>query len=257
MSFTADVPGFFRNVRVVTTTLSKNPDDLRVALAIRTINAVKAMTGNPMIVIDGSPEPVKDLLRSAGADVVDEDPTNKTMGDSRRQAVYWGEMAGSDIIIWMEPEKYPLVPFLPQLVAPVMNGEFDLVIPRRRSLRSYPAYQMAKELEGNHEVASMTGRPDLDLWSGPRIMNRKAATLFTHYRGQFGDRWESIFIPVVETLSMGLRVGSVTVDYVHPPEQTAAESGPEFDQKRDVQLNVLVEAMRLATTTTHKIRGVS
>lgn len=235
----------FQRVRVVTTTLAEI-DDPRVGFAVRTIKAVRELTGQQLIIVDGSKPLTKGVFESAGAEVHDQVP-GSTMGASRRQAIQLGLDAGAQVIVWLEPEKYPMVPFLPQLVAPVLSDDFHLVIPRRRSLQSYPAYQMAKELEGNWQAASMTGRPDLDLWSGPRIMNRRVAEIFTAYKGQYRDRWESIFVPAVWALLMDFRVGSVEVDYVHPFEQAMQEDGsPEFNRKRDVQLEDILAAISQA-----------
>ena len=83
-------------------------------------------------------------------------------------------------VIWVEPEK-TFAQHVPLLVNLMGDQGPDLIIPRRASLRSYPDYQMAKELEGNHEAGTLTGRPDLDLWFGPRVMNRRMAELFVEY----------------------------------------------------------------------------
>lgn len=229
-------------VAVVTTTFSKTVKDLRLQLAIRTVREIKNLLGYGPIIVDASPDPVKLALEEAGGQVYQQRP-DTTMGSARRQAVSQALSQGAETIIWMEPEKYPLVESLPRLVEFKRLWPYDLVIPRRASLRSYPAYQMAKELEGNHEAGSLTGRPDLDLWFGPRVMDRRAAELFCSYDGRYGDRWESIFIPVMMSLRKGLHVTGHTVDYIHPPEQTASESGPDMDQKRDDQLNSLLAAM--------------
>lgn len=194
------------------------------------------------MVIDASLASTKELLRRVGGQVFDQLP-GTSMGAARRQAVEVALRQKAEIIIWMEPEKAPLASFLPELIDQFSATQANLLIPRRRTLRSYPAYQMAKELEGNHEVASLIGRTDLDLWFGPRVMDRRAAELFCSYGGQYGDRWESIFIPVMMSLRQGLKVVGHTIDYIHPPEQTAAESSPDFDQKRDDQLNSLLAAM--------------
>lgn len=247
---TPDQSELFQQVYVATTTYSNGIGELRTQLALRTIKDLVALTGHPPIVVDASPDLASvAAFEEAGAYIVLQNP-NTRMGQSRRQAVRYAMDDGAKIVIWMEPEKYPMVPFLPNLVAPILSDEFDIIIPRRRTLRSYPEHQMLRELQGNHEAGSMTGRPDLDLWVGVRVMNIKAAGLFLNYDGECGDRWESIFIPVVMALREGLRVGSVDVDYVHPPEQTKAETGdPEFDRKRDVQLEVLLASINMAITT--------
>lgn len=89
----------------------------------------------------------------------------------------------------------------------------------------------------------MTGH-GLDMWSGTRTFHRDLARYFTGYDGSCGDRWESIFIPVMDMISDGRRVVPVEIDYVHPAEQTKLETGdPYFDKKRLEQLDVLTYAL--------------
>lgn len=227
---------------VVTTTFSKNVQDMRFKLALNMVSSIVQRFGTGPIIVDDSPAEVKDALRAIGGQVFDQEP-GTGMGAARRQAVKVALEQGAETIVWMEPEKHPLVTFLDQLVDQFDFDRADLLIPRRRSLRSYPTYQMVKELEGNHEAGSLTRRPDLDLWFGPRVMNRRAARLMVDYDGQYGDRWDSIFIPVLMALKRNYTVVGHTVDYVHPPEQTAAESDPSMDRKRDEQLVTLLDGM--------------
>ena len=74
-------------------------------------------------------------------------------------------------------------------------------------------------------------------------MNRRAARLMVEYDGQYGDRWDSIFIPVLMAMKRNYTVAGHTIDYIHPPEQTAAESDPSMDRKRDEQLVMLLDGM--------------
>lgn len=212
------------------------------------------IAGYKVIVVDGSPESwVQAVLQQCGAVVLRE--TGKGMGAARRQAIQ--AALDSQCIIWLEPEKAPLVPLLAPVVRKITVDGIDLVVPRRASLASYPQYQQYCELTGNHEVGNLTGRPELDLWFGPRVMNPRVAKLFTGYDGEYGDRWDSIFAPVARAIAMDepqssqsagkpIKVASVVVDYRHPPEQTAAESNDKtMDRKRDQQLAELVDAMRI------------
>src|SRR3989344_5664288 len=150
-----------------------------------------------------------------------------------------------EAIGWVEPEKHTLIQHIPTLMGPVITDQCDMVIPQRISLETYPAYQRDSELEANRELASITGRPDLDLMSGPRFMNRKAAEIMAAYDGEYGNNWEILFVPVLHMLKAGLRITSVPVPYEHPEEQRA-EDDEAMRRKRDIQREVLVAAMKKA-----------
>lgn len=236
-------------VVLVTTTLYQSTLDVRCGLAVETAKAARAC-GYPIIVADGSPErSVRKALAACGAIVFEQ--TNTRMGASRRQAfqsaLTWNG-GQADVMVWLEPEKYTLVPLLGPAIVTVATRQIDLVIPRRTSLDSYPPYQARSERLANTAFSAITGCPDLDLCFGPRVMSRAIAEeFFLRYDGRYGDAWEIIFVPVLSALAAGKRVGSVEVDYVHPREQTAAEEGnAAMDAKRDQQRVSLIAAMASA-----------
>ncbi len=227
---------------LVTTTFSKSVEELRSQLALNTVRATRE-AGHDIIVVDGSlDQKFKDALSGAGAIVHEQ--KEKGMGSSRRQCIQAGLDAGAECIIWLEPEKYPFVPFVPDLVKKLRTSVPHLIVPRRRNLDGYPPYQHFSELRLNHELGNITGRPDLDLSIGPRVFNRLAANYFLDYKGERGDQWESIFIPVLRALYDGVLIESFIVGYVHPPEQTAAElEDEEMNHRRDLQRKSLIRAM--------------
>ncbi len=230
---------------LVTTTFSKSSDELRFRLALKTCDAAREH-GYPLIVVDGSPhESMRDLLREHGATVFKEEGGG--MGASRRQTISAGLDTGAEAIIWLEPEKYPIVGELSKCIDALDSQDCDLVVPARESLESYPMYQELSELRANRELGFITGRPDLDLMIGPRVMTPTMANLMLQYTGQAGgDNWEILFIPVLWMLQKEeWSIGSRRVNYVHPPEQTAAEVGDEeMNKKRDFQRHSLVASMR-------------
>lgn len=240
-----------KKVVLVTTTFSTDPSgDLRFGMALKTIEAAKRC-GYPIIVVDGSPGNLgaSEMLERHGAVVFCQKLSG--MGNSRREAIRAGldwQAEVASVIVWLEPEKYPIVPLLSPAIAAVADDQFDLVIPHRKSLWNYPPYQAASETIANQALGAITGRPDLDLYIGPRVMSRAVASrYFLGYDGKFGDQWESIFIPVLHALRCGARVGSVVVDYVHPPEQTLAETGDvAMVNKRDRQRTLIIANMACA-----------
>lgn len=228
---------------LVTTTFSKSVDDVRAQLALKTCRAARD-NNYPIIVVDGSPcEEFKYALREAGAVVVDQEKPG--MGQSRRECLNLGLTTGADVIAWLEPEKYTLVPLLGPCVSPVLSGEAEVVIPRRRNLDGYPQYQHWSELRANWELGNITKRFDIDFYIGPRIMNRKSAQRMAAYQPKHpdGDNWEILFVPLVPLLAEGVSIMSVIVDYVHPVEQLI-EDDESMRSKRDKQRIDLVSAVQ-------------
>lgn len=230
-------------VVLVTTTFSPNADDLRFRLALDTCREA-ARCGYQLVIVDDSPpEEAKGLLEAAGATVFKQ--TEKGMGGSRRQVLREALARGAETIVWLEPEKAPLVGLLGPCIDMVSSSGYDLVIPMRRTLESLPTYQQRSEYWANLLLAHVTKRYDLDLMFGPRVMSREAAELFLSYDGSAGDLWHILFLPVLRALAAGMNIGKVVVEYVHPPEQTAAEEGNEaMDAKRDQQRVAIVAAVQ-------------
>jgi hypothetical protein len=166
------------------------------------------------------------------------------MGRSRRQAVQAAsDIAGDDgLVLWMEPEKYTLVGEIEKMVDALTAAEADVAVSDRGPLDSYPLEQRLAEPLGNLAFELITGHK-LDMWSGPRLMNSLAVLHFLAYVGEYGDKWDAIFIPVIRMIAHGLKVVSAPVNYVHPPEQTLAEGTADMVVKRVIQLHNLVPAM--------------
>ncbi len=227
---------------LVTTTFSKSVEDVRAQLALKTCRAARD-NNYRIIVVDGSPcEEFKQALRETGATVIDQKKPG--MGQSRRECFDAGLSTGADVIVWLEPEKYTLVPLLGPCVSPVLSGEVDVVIPRRRNLDGYPQYQHWSELRANWELGNITKRFDIDFYIGPRIMNRQATMIMAEYQPiHYGDNWEILFIPLLWFLTGGVSIDSVIVDYVHPAEQLI-EDDESMRSKRDKQRIDLVSAMQ-------------
>lgn len=235
------------DIVIATSTFYKSVEDLRCQLALSTLEAARGKN-IPVFLVDGSPleSGVNETL-GRYALVLTEEP-GSTMGAGRRKALRYAAKAAGEkgVVVWMEPEKAPLVPFLRQLAEPIFNGHADVIVPARtpHGFTSYPVVQAKYEHAGNASFELLTGK-DLDVWFGPRLMNIRGLQHFLDYDGQRGDRWEAIFIPLLRAIKAGLRVESVSTYYRHPPEQTAAE---EKDlhvglSKRLEQLTILVNAM--------------
>jgi hypothetical protein len=233
-----------KQIVLITTTFYKSEEDIRAQLALKT--AMEAQKNNyPLIVVDGgSVKKIVDVLFNFGATVFNQ--SKDGMGVSRRQAMTEAvKLYGEDAIyVWLEPEKYSLINYIDLLVKPIIEGLADIVIPKRITFDDYPPEQTYAELIGNKAFEYITGHT-LDIWYGPKVMNYKSLQEFLAYKGEYGDMWESIVIPVIRAIHKGLRVTSVLVRYTHPPIQTKTESGDiRFLLKRIDQLKNIILAMQ-------------
>ncbi len=234
-------------IALATSTLYHATHDIRFGLAMQTLY-IAAIHGYTMVAYDNSPENVYQALKQVeryGDIRIFACSAELSMGHKRRLAIRAAlDIAGPEGVgAYIDAEKYPMIPLLRKTAQPILRGEADLVIPGRTSLASYPRTQQLFEEAGNHFFAAYTGFR-CDAWFGLRIFNAKAGELFCAYDGRHGDRWDAIFIPVIEAIAKGLRCRACEVDYVHPAAQTQAETGNiAMDEKRREQLNVLVEAI--------------
>jgi hypothetical protein len=281
-----------KNTAIGTTTFYPSRDGkmtdgdlLRSRLALEMIDTALAQGYEVFVVDGGSDASWRSSVTQLGAHVLNEvDHPRGILGPGRRQALEAAANSDRQLIAWVEPEKAPLIraagymALRPLAIAggPVLAGEANLIVPRREDeLASYPEQQRFEEITGNLTVRDtlrdyFVGKgltfdqaaekvPYLDLWIGPRIMDRRGVTRFLDYDGKLWDKeannkqgawvthdaWESIFVPVWQAIFDGKKVGGVAVPYVHPAEQTKLESAVlSYSYKRVEQLQVITNAAR-------------
>jgi hypothetical protein len=230
------------NIVIATTTAypSGAENSLRADLALQFIK--KCIEKQyPLVVVDNSSsesflQQLKDIFPSYLSQ------TTPGFGKGKREAIAKA-VKQADIIVLTEPEKISLLNFIQEITEPIQNNSADLVIPRRKSVTSYPLFQQKTEQLLNEVWRNIT-KTDLDISIGPRVFRKDIAEFFLDYNGKFGDRWESIFLPVIDAIRAKKRVKDVEIEYLHPAEQTAQEEGNiEFDLKRLDQLNSLSHAI--------------
>lgn len=233
---------FLGKVAIATTTMY-DPDSevgrLRMGLVERTVKEATKRRYDIIVVDGGSSDEFLKSLESNGAIIHSE--KGETMGVGRRQAIEEASKL-KDLVVWTEPEKHPYIGEIWKTVVPLVGEQADLVVPARISLSSYPLSQQYSEAYGNRVWHEVTGH-ELDMFIGPRTWRADQSHYFLSYNGEYGDLWDSIFIPIMNMIRDGRRVLSVDVNYVHPQEQTRLEEGnSEFSMKRLNQLNNLVPA---------------
>ncbi|MSU55359.1 MAG: hypothetical protein EXS46_02345 [Candidatus Taylorbacteria bacterium] len=233
-------------------TFYKTPGELRHRLALQTIGMAK-QADYPVIIVDGSPDPsIAESFRDAGAVVFPQ--LHRGMGPARRQAFFHANehaiRYGYELIFTTEPEK-PIVPFIPQIVAPIDGKEVFVSIPFRseKSWKTWPAFQAASEKRANAVYADAMGLEGFDPMMGPVAWHIQVAGGFMSFNPKvFGvpDTYIHHYVPPMLMAVTGKMPASVTVDMVYPPEQAAAEGvdNDEIRQKRAVQLESLSGAYR-------------
>jgi hypothetical protein len=239
---------------VIATTTFYNPDseiDRHRAENARNAIRTAGQEGYGVIVVDGgSPEELLKEFEDLGAKVHAQ--TAEGMGGSRRQVLRLAYDTGKDIIAWTEPEKESYIPEIQKTARPILEDKADIVIPRREGLYSYPTAQQNAEPLGNAFWKALTGN-DLDMWFGPRTWRRDVSHFFLDYEGTYGDKWDSIFIPVMDAIIDGKRVAEVNVAYTHPKMQTELEdSNIQFYFKRLEQLQNLMHALETHWNERHQ-----
>lgn len=230
----------------IATTTRYNPDSeegvLRAGLAEDTIRDALELGYDVSVIDGGSADEFLQRLEAYGAHIEAEE--GNTMGAGRRQALRKARDSGRMIVAWTEPEKVDYVGSIAATSLPIIEGAVDLVVPERKSLESYPVAQQHSERFGNAVFQGLTGR-DLDVFIGPRTIGEKAFGYFLGYDGEYGDLWDSIFIPVLESIYFGGGVIGVPIDFEYPEEQRRFEErhAAGFNIKRLAQLDNLVPAL--------------
>lgn len=232
------------SITLVTSTkydLLSDVSKTRAKLALRTITQAIDFGFEVIVVDSGSSKKFKSKLDATGALV--EHKKNLSMGAARRAGFLLASKKRSEIVTWLEPEKTSFVSQILNTAKPILKGSADIVIPARKSLDSYPDFQHLEEYTGNMFWADLTGMK-LDIWFGPKTIHRSSLKYFTRYKGKYGDKWESLVIPVIDAYFDGKRIASVTVNYTHSKQETNLEQGNiKSNVKRIEQLTLLTTSM--------------
>jgi len=226
------------NIVIATSTFyPAKKDKIRIALSKKTFQKARSL-GYLIVAVDGgSPKTLTSEYEKLGARVFCQEKPG--MGNGRRQAISLATEMSNNIVVWMEPEKAPFVSQIESLSSLLEKQAAGIVIPKRKSLSSYPFVQQQTEMLGNLFWKELT-QSDLDVYFGPRVWKKEISEYFLKYNGEYGDLWDSTFIPIMNAIAEGKKVISGEIDYKHPPEQAEQEKNNlPFWEKRFEQLDKL------------------
>lgn len=232
------------DVTIVTATYYRSSVETRFLLA-QCFCEEAQLRKIPLLIVDGSPEPfVRSTFECIGATVVRE--KDRGMGPSRRQGFREAfSNPETKFVCWVEPEKYDLVRYVHEMADYMEQEEANILVPRRRHFVNYPTMQVHAETLANRMAEIYTGRW-FDRWFGPKLFDRIGGEYFLNHNGEkYGDRWESIILPVDAALAGGLNVSGYEVDYTHPYDQLVDEEGrADYDLKRLEQMEVILSNIK-------------
>jgi hypothetical protein len=205
------------NVAILTSTQYKNwspltegegrrvddTDGVRGDLALQTAQSAIDM-GYQIVFVDGLSSPAFQNELHRIFDEADLDPEKQgkghfisrdpedTMSGAQRRGLAEASKSGVAAIVWMEPEKTPLVPLLDKVTEPVLKKHADVVVIGRdkqgsgenQTFPGYPNYMVASEKKGNkwfnnmlrHAQLTPTQLPDyeteseFDTYFAPRVI---------------------------------------------------------------------------------------
>lgn len=228
---------------IATATQYQSVDEVRAQAALHTLETVLEH-GYRYVVVDDSCNAFRSLLNRSGVTVVPQAAPG--MGASRRQAIQEAMKIGGSrgAFTFIEPEKYPIIPHLAEGFEMVQGGVADFVVLSRtiEGMRSVDrAWEFASYL-GNLSWEFATGCHTMDVFLGTRVFNYQVAEMHLWNRPGIpgDDSWGATHYPMLDALKQGLHGAGLLVNYIHPPEQKAAEDNPLFLLKRVKQTRLLV-----------------
>jgi hypothetical protein len=232
-------------VVLATTTKYENgieSDEVRKDLALQLLSSARKI-GYKVIVVDSSNNAdFSNQLRNLGIVVHLDDKLDLT---SQRNAAYkLATQQGTEFILWTEPEKTTLIDYIPDMMKLFDEEDLDIVVPRRKSLSSYPSFQQETETEGNATWKRLTGI-DLDVFFGPRVWRKEVNNYFLNANSikKHNDKW-ALYIPLLNAVLDNKKVGSIEIDYYYPQQQAETEENSQvFRDKRLKQLANFKELM--------------
>lgn len=242
---------------ILMTSWHKTTQDTRCVLTHQIIEEA-ASKNYPVVIVDGSDDPaIAESFRERGAIVFPQQ--ERGMGPSRREvfahagqpSIHLPPMASMRdritpmdwqapiYFVWME-EKPDLVRSIPLLVAPLVAGEAEIVIAKRLSMETWPAFQQESETRANAAYREATGM-DYDPMFGPVAFSFRMLRFFRECRPErygvspYAAGYIQHFAPL-ESIAAGYMTTSITVNCSYPEQQRQEEETVLNDAMREKRL---------------------
>jgi len=239
-------------------------------IGLQTLKEAKEKGYQVLVVDGGSSNEFKNELTRLGITVQDQEEKGYSAGrqQSYREA---SKLEGVKAILSTEAEKFSVIHdcISDEAIKLILEGKYDAVLLKRTkdSFATYPPEQAEYEQRANELFNSILrarnllpeNEENLDAWFGPRLIKNDPAVLDLFLQNYTFLKTEekkideitdpsvwanALFLPIVNALKNGLKVGSFTVPYQHPSDQTSMEKGdPAFDRKRDIQYKSILRSI--------------
>lgn len=169
-------------------------------------------------------ERVLDAVRRLGVILAKQQSVG--MGNIRREAfaVALSHFPKARYLCWLEPEKPDLVQFIAPMVHKMEQEQSVLGIFNRTDMASYPPEQAHYYLFCRAVATHLIGF-DVDYAFGPMIVNRSATPYFLEYRGEYGDKWDSILVPRLRIIKDEHMVSVLPIHFQNDKRMTQVEAG--------------------------------
>jgi len=246
------------NMVVFTCTYYPTINDLRLHQCLQTL---KYATTVPIVVVDGSPPEVHELLKSINGAIVrrEEGICGKGKGGALREAAQVAAslpgVTNDTLLCWQEAEKSHMMECWQKEVLAQCVPDDDVICPAREDgcfKKSYPIEQYHSESYGNYYLNcvmkgalaaekergnAITCGP-IDWHFGPFALRRKLLHLWMEYKG---TSYDAQLLPIVFAIRKGYQVNSsIEVSFELDGQMKEQEEGSlNFIEKRLHQLNDL------------------
>lgn len=195
-----------------------------------------------VIYIDTEDIYLKDLQKQG---VITVKQKSMGMGNIRREAIReaYSYFPCANYLCWLEPEKPDIIKFIFPMVHKMEKDKANLGMFNRNDMSSYPPEQ-SHYYQFCRAVATQFIGFDVDYAFGPMIITHSSASYFLGYRGEYGDKWDSILIPRLRIIKNGIAVSVLPINFQNDKRMTYVESGnPTIILKRLEQFNNVIPSL--------------
>lgn len=165
-------------MRLIVTIPAYN-EEATIAEVIREIPRTIAGIDEVQVLVfdDGSTDRTVSVAKEAGADFVFSHSSNKGLATTFKHALWKALECGADIVVNTDADNHYDQSRIPELVAPVLAGEADVVIGSRqvKDLEQMPFLNKHLNRIGSFMMTSFVGLPSLDVSTGFRAYSKEAA----------------------------------------------------------------------------------